>query len=190
MNKQVIQRAGINCEVCGAEQELSTFLVSPKTGNSADDYVRVCVTCLGDLDGEALDENHWRCLNDAMWSEVEAVKVVAYRQLHKLKETGAVWAADLLEMMYLEPETEQWAKSGMNASEAKHVDSNGVELQTGDSVTLIKDLKVKGGNFTAKRGTAVRNIRLVRDNPDHIEGRVEGQQIVILTQYVLKRQLI
>jgi protein PhnA len=59
-------------------------------------------------------------------------------------------------------------------------------LQNGDSVVLIKDLKVSGGGFTAKRGTAVRRISLVHDNPEHIEGRVEGQQIVILTKYVKK----
>ncbi len=187
MEKQLNTRSGGNCELCGATESLQSYLVSPQSGNSADDYVHSCGTCHADLDNESLDENHWRCLNDAMWSEVEAVKVVSYRVLQKLKSSGAVWAGDLVEMMYLEPETEQWAKAGMNASEIKHVDSNGVELQTGDSVTLIKDLKVKGGGFTAKRGTAVRNIRLVQDNPEHIEGKVEGQQIVILTQYVLKR---
>jgi protein PhnA len=47
-------------------------------------------------------------------------------------------------------------------------------------------LDVKGANFTAKRGTAVRNIRLVHDNPEQIEGKINGQGIVILTQYVKK----
>lgn len=66
-----------------------------------------------------------------------------------------------------------------------HKDSNGVVIEAGDTVTLIKDLDVKGANFTAKRGTAVRNIGLTR-NPEHIEGRVNGQRIVILTQFVKK----
>ena len=52
---------------------------------------------------------------------------------------------------------------------------------------LIKDLPVKGAGFTAKRGTAVRGISLVQDNPEHIEGRVEGQRIVILTKFVKKK---
>jgi protein PhnA len=47
---------------------------------------------------------------------------------------------------------------------------------------------VKGSSLTAKRGTAVRNISLVPDNPEHIEGRVEGQQIVILTKFVKKQK--
>ena len=51
---------------------------------------------------------------------------------------------------------------------------------------FLKDLNVKGGGFTAKRGTAVRNISLVHDNHEHIEGRVNDQHIVILTQYVKK----
>jgi len=59
-------------------------------------------------------------------------------------------------------------------------------IEAGDAVTLIKDLNVKGGNFTAKRGTVVRGVSLVADNPEHIEGRVNGQLIVILTKFVKK----
>ena len=51
---------------------------------------------------------------------------------------------------------------------------------------LIKDLPVKGSSMVAKRGTAVRGIRLVPDNAAQIEGRVNDQQIVILCQYVKK----
>jgi protein PhnA len=63
---------------------------------------------------------------------------------------------------------------------------NGVRLQAGDNVVLIKDLNVKGGGFTAKRGTAVRNISLDQNNPIYIEGKVNGQTIVIITEYVKK----
>jgi len=58
-------------------------------------------------------------------------------------------------------------------------------LQAGDNVTLIKDLDVKGANFTAKRGTMVRGIGLT-DNPEHIEGRVNGTRIVIISAYTKK----
>ena len=51
---------------------------------------------------------------------------------------------------------------------------------------LIKDLKVKGSSMVAKQGTAVRNIRLDHENAEYIEGRVDGQTIVIITQYVKK----
>ncbi len=126
-------------------------------------------------------------MNDAIWSEVDAVKVVAYRVLAQLKGEG--WPNDLLEMMYMEDDVKDWAKAGMSIdSELKiiHRDSNGAVLSAGDNVVLIKDLVVKGANFTAKRGAAVRGISLVFDNENQIEGRVSGQHIVILTQFVKK----
>ena len=64
--------------------------------------------------------------------------------------------------------------------------SNGVKLATGDSVTLIKSLDVKGSQINAKIGTVVKNIKLVADNTAQIEGKIEGQQIVILTKFVRK----
>jgi protein PhnA len=67
-----------------------------------------------------------------------------------------------------------------------HRDANGVILQAGDSVVLIKDLKVKGSSLVAKQGTAVRRISLDRDNANYIEGKVGPTQIVIITEYVKK----
>ena len=123
-----------------------------------------------------------------MWSEVDAVKVISWRMLNRLRNEG--WSRDLLEMMYLEDDVKKWAEASGDgiADDDKiiHKDANGVVLETGDTVVLIKDLNVKGGGFTAKRGTAVRKIILVHDNAEQIEGKVEGQQIVILTQYVKK----
>ncbi|HIP12499.1 MAG TPA: alkylphosphonate utilization protein [Arcobacter sp.] len=66
-----------------------------------------------------------------------------------------------------------------------HRDTNGVILSAGDTVTIIKDLNVKGAGFTAKRGTAVRNISLA-SNPEQIEGRVNGVKIVLLTCFLKK----
>ena len=68
-----------------------------------------------------------------------------------------------------------------------HRDSNGHVLQNGDAVVLTKSLDVKGSTLNARMGTVVRNIRLVHDNTDQIEGKIEGQLIVILTQYVRKQ---
>ena len=123
-----------------------------------------------------------------MWNENKPVQVVAWRMLSRLKPEG--WPQDLLDMMYLDEETQQWAMATGEGEEQEgkivHKDSNGAILQDGDSVVLIKDLDVKGANFTAKRGAAVHKITLVWDNENQIEGRVEGQHIVILTQYVKK----
>ena len=149
----------------------------------------VCKTCREQIESpEKMDANHWRCLNDSMWSQIPAVQVMAWRMLTRLSAEG--WPQDLLDMLYFDNETLAWAKaSDENESDddaVKHVDSNGTALEAGDTVTLIKDLDVKGANFTAKRGTSVRGISLVADNPEHIEGRVEGQRIVILTKFVKK----
>lgn len=183
---ELMSRSNQACELCGSTDGLDAFLVEPMEENSADHYVCVCENCAAQLKGEKdVVLNHWRCLNDSMWSEVSAVKVVAYRMLDKLKAEG--WPMELLEMMYLTEDEMKWAKAIGDGSDAvKHIDSNGAVLENGDSVVLIKDLDVKGANFTAKRGTAVRNIRLVHDNAEQIEGKVNGQSIVILTQYVKK----
>jgi len=135
-----------------------------------------------------MDAHHWRCLNESMWSQVPAVQVVAWRMLTRLSTEG--WAQGLRDMLYLDEKTQVWAQATdegkSNETTVKHVDSNGTTLESGDTVTLIKDLDVKGANFTAKRGTVVRGISLVADNPEHIEARVNGQRIVILTQFVKK----
>lgn len=186
---QLIERSGNKCELCGNADDLLVHTVSPKSDETIDSAALICRNCDKQINKlEELDANHWRCLNDSMWNENDAVKVLAWRMLNRLKGEG--WPNDLLEMMYLEDEVLRWAKeSGDDLDESEkviHKDSNGAILSQGDTVVLIKDLNVKGGGFTAKRGTAVRNISLVHDNAEHIEGKVNGQHIVILTQYTKK----
>jgi len=183
------ERSGSRCELCGAEEDLAVYAVPPESDGSADQSVLLCTTCSGQIDNpETVDVNHWRCLNDSMWSQVPAVQVMAWRMLTRLSAEG--WPRDLLDMLYLDDETLAWAKAtGEGESDEDkvvHRDSNGAVLEKGDTVTLIKDLDVKGAGFTAKRGTAVRGINLVADNPEQIEGRVNGQLIVILTKFVKK----
>ncbi|MEL1242966.1 zinc ribbon domain-containing protein YjdM [Flavobacterium sp. DGU11] len=64
-------------------------------------------------------------------------------------------------------------------------DSNGNLLSEGDSVTVIKDLKVKGSSSVIKRGTVVKNIRLT-DDAKEIEGKVGGSIIVLKTEFMKK----
>jgi len=189
IEQQLHARSDNKCELCSSTEDLSPYTLPPKNGDNAEECVLLCRVCHDQIEGKIeMDVHHWRCLNDSMWSQVPAVQVMAWRLLTKLSSEG--WPQDLLDMLYLDDETLSWAKSGMEDSEedeaAKHLDSNGTELSVGDTVVLIKDLNVKGAGFTAKRGTAVRGISLVADNPEHIEGRVNGQQIVILTKFVKK----
>lgn len=65
-------------------------------------------------------------------------------------------------------------------------DSNGTRLSNGDSVTLIKDLPVKGANVTLKRGTMVKNIRLTY-NPEEIECNAEKVKGLVLRTEFLKK---
>ncbi|MCW9056645.1 MAG: alkylphosphonate utilization protein [Gammaproteobacteria bacterium] len=187
--KTLHARSESKCELCASTDHLAVYEIPPESDASADQCVLICDTCREQIENpEKVDVNHWRCLNDSMWSQVPAVQVMAWRMLSRLSTEA--WSQDLLDMLYLDDDTLAWAKAtGEGQSDedsVKHLDSNGAVLEAGDTVTLIKDLNVKGANFTAKRGTAVRGISLVADNPEHIEGRVNGQQIVILTKFVKK----
>ena len=188
VEQTLLDRSGSKCELCTSTNNLTVFNVPPNSDESADQSILLCDTCLGQIENpETVDANHWRCLNESMWTPVPAVQVMAYRQLNALKSEG--WAQDLLEMLYLEDDAKAWAESGMadedDDSEEATVDSNGATLNAGDTVTLIKDLVVKGANFTAKRGTVVKNISLT-SNPKHIEGRVNGTRIVLVSAFLKK----
>jgi len=185
--EQALQKRSNNCcELCTATISLSVFPVPPTSDLSVQQCVYICENCQAQIEGSnALDVNHWRCLNDSMWNQEPAVQVMSYRMLHKLSTES--WAQDALEMIYLEDEVRTWAEQGIAAEQTDGPtrDSNGADLQDGDNVTLIKDLKVKGANFTAKQGTMVRGISLT-DNPEHIEGKVNGTRIVLVAAYLKK----
>ena len=182
-------RSSGKCELCEATTDLPVFDVPPGTGGSAEKCVLICTACRDQIENPSqMDAGHWRCLSDSMWTPEPAIQVIAWRMLNRLRAES--WAQDLLDMLYLDDETLAWAQDvddapGSNDA-VKYLDSNGALLEAGDTVTLIKDLTVKGASFTAKRGTAVRNISLVPDNAAQIEGRISGQQIVILTEFVKK----
>ena len=190
IEQDLLTRSESKCELCSSDTGLDVVEVPPVESATADNCILACETCRSQIEvadtAGTMDANHWRCLNDSMWNPNPAVQVMAWRLLKRLD--GEDWAQSALEMMYLEEDTQTWAAKGFadndeTASESK--DSNGATLNAGDSVTLIKDLDVKGAGFTAKRGTMVKNISLT-DNPKHIEGRVNGTRIVLLTEFLKK----
>lgn len=173
-----------NCQICGAEFVLKD---SNKISINQEHSALLCDTCSSHHESpNDINLNHWRCLNDSIWSESGAVKILSYRILSKIE--GETWPQELLDMIYLSDEELELAKAGLESDENKvvHKDSNGVILENGDSVVAIKDLNVRGSSMVVKRGTAVRNIKLVYDNAEQLEGKVNGQHIVILTKYVKK----
>ncbi|MDP5361843.1 MAG: alkylphosphonate utilization protein [Paracoccaceae bacterium] len=168
----------MTCPLCATPD--APLLSHPVSGGPDDASVEICLTCIASLD--APEGDHFRSLASTMWSDDPAVQVLAARTLAKLQTP---WAQDLLDQLYLDEDTQAWADNV--AATTAHKDAHGAPLSAGDTVVLIKDLPVKGAGFTAKRGTAVRGIALVPDNPAHIEGRVEGQRIVILTEFVKRK---
>ncbi len=179
--KELETRSGGVCELCGNSENLSVLEVAPSDG-SAQESILVCSTCRDQIENpDSMDETHWNCLNDSMWSEVPAVKVMAFRLLSKLNRQ------DLLDIIYLEDDERKWAEQGLsNVDETVVKDANGTILKAGDSVVILKDLDVKGAGFTAKRGTTVRNISIPQDVEEHIEGRVNGTKIYLKTEFLKK----
>ncbi|MDD2367714.1 MAG: PhnA domain-containing protein [Sulfuricurvum sp.] len=179
---QLQERSQNQCELCCAAEHLAPYVVAP-----SEESIYLCAECRSQLENPStLNAAHWHCLNDSMWSTVPAVQVMAYRILTVLNDQ------DRLDMLYLEEDLLSWAKAqplsapaAIGAEAACVRDSNGTILSEGDSVTLIKDLDVKGAGFTAKRGTIVKNIRLTND-PRHIEGKINGSTIVLVAAYMKK----
>jgi protein PhnA len=185
IERELIKRSGGKCELSGVTEDLKIYQILPTRKGGIDESILVSKTLIDQIENpEKMDVNLWRCLNDSMWSEHLPVQVVSWRMLNRLGNQ------ELLEQMYLDDDDLAWAKATAEGEEDEnkviHRDVNGVILATGDSVVLIKDLKVKGSSMVAKQGTAVRNIRLDNENAEYIEGRVDGQTIVIITQYVKK----
>jgi protein PhnA len=183
--KRLRDRSGSVCEISGADENLVVYLIAPKTEETPENCILISKKLKDQIENpETTDPNDWRGLSDSMWNENLPVQIVSWRMHARLKNN------DMLDMMYLDDDALEWAKATGEADDDEgkiiHKDSNGNILNDGDSVVLIKDLDVKGANFTAKRGAAVHNIKLVWDNAEQIEGRVENQHIVILTQYVKK----
>lgn len=190
LEDKLIARSENKCELCGSAGKLNVYEVPPKTGGYEESNILICDKCLAQIEKkEELDSTYWSVLTTSMWSEVPGVQVVSWRMLNRLK--NETWATEALDMMYLDEESLAWAKtSGDHENDATvelHKDANGALLQNGDTVVLTKSLDVKGTTLNAKVGTVVRNIHLVRDNTEQIEGRIEGQMIVILTKYVRRQ---
>ena len=169
------------CELCGSSEDVSV-LELPVSDGSEDQSIYVCANCKSQIESGDLDESHFNCLNDAMWSETPAAKIMSYILWNQLGRQ------DMVEMMYLEEDELKLAEQAVSAAANKVTfrDANGVELLAGDSIVILKDLDVKGAGFTAKRGTTVTRISLPHDMDDHVEGRVNGTKIYLKTEFIKK----
>lgn len=190
--KLLKERSGDICELSGvAGVPLFVYELPHSAGKGLESSLLLCEKCIAQIEKREVPEStYWeKILPVTIWSEIPAIQVVSWRMLNRFRNES--WAVDTLEMAYLEEALLEWAKAaGDHTNDTDllfHKDANGHILQNGDTVTLIKDLDVKGSSLTAKVGTAVRNIRLVHDNPEQIEGKIENQALVILTKFVKKQ---
>ena len=182
VSEKLKQRAQGLCELCTTEEAIDAFAVSPKNNDMIENEVALCATCLGIIEGKEAG-NHWQCLAGSIWNTEPSVQALSYRILYELKDNE--WANEILTSVELEEPIITWAVSACIKSPI-HVDSNGTELHNGDTVVLIQCLNVKWANFMAPKGTIVKKIHLVADNPEQIEGKVNEQTIVLLTKYLRK----
>ena len=82
----------------------------------------------------------------------------------------------------------EWAEGdAVSTLAAAPRDSNGNALSAGDTVVVIKDLKVKGASIPLKQGTVIRNIRLVEGDAEHIEGHSDRIKGLVLKTCFLRR---
>jgi protein PhnA len=103
--KELHARSESKCELCGAADSLGVYEIPPNSDGSADACVLTCETCREQIENpEKVVVNHWRCLNESMWSQIPAVQVMAWRILKRLSGEG--WPQDLLDMLYLDEETQ------------------------------------------------------------------------------------
>ena len=182
ISEQLKNRSEGMCELCNSQPAEHEYTVSPKSDDKIENVVALCDTCLTNMD-DTNKSDYWRVLEGSIWNPEPSVQALSYRLLHTYKDEE--WASSVLSSVDLDEATIQWALSACEVADV-HKDAYGNTLETGDTVVLTQNLNVKGTNFTAAKGTVVKRIRLVPDNTEQIEGKVNDQTIVILTKYVKK----
>jgi protein PhnA len=110
--KDLVRRSRSKCELCDkGGVRLDVCELPPLEEEPfAEGCIFICEECHKQIDHpKKMIPSHWRCLNNALWSEVPAVQIMAVRMLRRLAKTECHWAEELLEHAYLEPETEEWS---------------------------------------------------------------------------------
>ncbi|MDH5601336.1 MAG: PhnA protein, partial [Gammaproteobacteria bacterium] len=94
IEKELFERSESKCELCSATDNLAVYEIPPEADGTVNQAILICATCHEQInDPGKVDVNHWRCLNDSMWSQVPAVQVMAWRMLTRLSSEG--WPQDL-----------------------------------------------------------------------------------------------
>ena len=110
--KDLVRRSRSKCELCDKSGvKLEVFELPPlEEEPHPDGCIFICEECHKQITTpKKMIPSHWRCLNNALWSEVPAIQVMSVRLLRRLATLEHHWATDLLEQAYLEPELEDWS---------------------------------------------------------------------------------
>ena len=188
ISTELLNRSKQTCELCSNhDNDLKAYTVPPKTDEVSENQAVLCSKCFEQIAaGDYTDIYHWRCLEGSIWSDVPAVQVLSYKILSKL--ILEEWARDTMEGAYLNESLVEWAngEDEIAAQQIIHKDSYGTLLASGDTIVLIENLNVKGTNYIAPKGTIVRKIKLVQNNAEQVEGKINGDTIIILTKFIRK----
>lgn len=182
ISQSLLDRNQALCELCNTETANTDYTVSPKNDTSIANQVALCNVCVTAIDNKDAGF-HWRCLEGSIWSPEPSVQALSFRILQNYKQED--WANNLINAIDLDESTVQWAMSAFEVKSV-HQDAFGNLLENGDNVVLTQALNVKGTSFTASKGVVVKKIKLVFDNPEQIEGKINDQTIVILCKFVKK----
>ncbi len=112
--KDLVRRSRSHCELCENNGvKLDVYEVPPLEENPyLDGCIFICETCQEQIEKpKKMIPDQWRCLNNALWSEVPAVQVISFRILRRLAKLEIHWAEELLDQAYLEPDLEEWANT-------------------------------------------------------------------------------
>lgn len=182
VSEKLKERSESLCELCASQNAKVAYAVSPKNNDNIANEVALCDTCLAAINDKTASL-HWSCLAGSIWNQTPSVQALSYRILYNYKDEP--WANEIMSSVELPEEVVNWALSIYQIQEI-HKDSNGDTLANGDTIVLTQQLNVKGASFNVPKGTIVRKIRLVPDNTEQIEGKINDQTIVILTKFVRK----
>ena len=182
VSKDLLSRNENLCELCNATEAIMAYTVSPKKEDEIGNQVALCKECAEAIEKDDAKYN-WRLLESSVWSNLKSVQALSYRLLFKLKDES--WAFEAMNAVDLEEDVKDWALSSFETKDF-HKDAFGNKLENGDTVVLTQSLDVKGTNFTASKGTVVKKIKLISDNVEQVEGKINDQSIVILTKYLRK----
>lgn len=110
--KELVRRSRSHCELCDRNGiKLEVYELPPLEEEPfVDGCIFICDGCRKQIvDPKKMIHSYWRCLNNALYSEVPAVQVMSFRLLRRLQKSGERWAEELLEHAYLDPDLEAWA---------------------------------------------------------------------------------